>query len=406
MIAAGIFYVLSFLIICYQVPKVGLVLIIALAPFNYDISTGGPLRFSLGEINLLLSGVVFLMRGRRIRLGPLAGPSAAYLLLGVFSSLMSWRDTSLVSLIQMTIYLTVAVLVFTSFVTDAKDFRLAFIGLIIGGLVLAIAVIKARSGYVLNLHKNSVGASLSCCVIVAAELWFASTRARTRNMISASLLVLVAGLFFSLSRGAWLATASGIVILLGMRREFGVLLRLGIVMVPVVAVCWSLLPDKGKTYATDLSSENWNVKMRFESIEIARKSFERDRLFGVGVGLRKEYDATNVVWLTLAETGVFGLGAFLLLHMTVLRMAWKTHLHLHRNDPLFSATALGAALIVGKFIHGLVDHYWSRGPLLITWAAAGMATHAFIVVRSRRIRSKRIHAAKEMSQTESLTEST
>ena len=404
---AGALYVVLFLIVCYQVPKIALVLIVALAPFNHDISTGGPLRFSIGEINLILSVVVFLLRGRRILLGPLALPIAAYLSIGILSSALSWRDTSLVSLVQMTIYLVLAVIVFTSFVNDARDFRWALKALIATGMFLACATIKAGGfGYVLGLHKNAVGASLACCVVVAAELWFSSTNARSRTILSGCLLVLVAGLFFSLSRGAWLCAACGLFVLLALRREFGLLLRLCLVMIPVVGLCWAFLPEKGKTYATDYSMENYNIKARFESIDISRANFNKDRVLGVGVGLRKEYDATNVVWLTLAETGVLGLMALLWLHFSLLRMVWKTQRHLHRKDPLFSAAALGAALVSGKFIHGLVDHYWSRGSLLITWAAAGMATHAYFVVRKRLSRLHSLHAAEEIAGGRTLTQST
>lgn len=402
---AGALYIILFLILCYQVPKVALVMIVALAPFNHDISTGGPLRFSIGEINLLLTAVVFLLRGRPILLGPLALPVAAYLGIGILSSTLSWRESSLVSLVQMTIYLVLAVIVFTSFSGDGRDFRWALKGLLVTGVFLACATIQAGGfGYVLGLHKNAVGGSLACCVVVAAELWFSSSTARSRTILSCCLLVLVGGLFFSLSRGAWLCTACGLFVLLAIRREFGMLVRLGFVMIPVVGLCWVFLPDKGKTYATDYSLENYNIKARFESIDISRANFNKDRLLGVGVGLRKEYDATNVVWLTLAETGVLGLVPFLWLHFALLRMVWKTQRYLRRNDPLFSVAALGAALVSGKLVHGLVDHYWSRGSLLITWAAAGMASHAYFVVRARRRRERRINSGEQDMTKRSLPE--
>jgi hypothetical protein len=44
---------------------------------------------------------------------------------------------------------------------------------------------------------------------------------------------------------------------------------------------------------------------------------------------------------------------------------------------------LGAALVVSGLAHGLVDHYWSRGAIMIAWAAAGMATFAFWAVKRR-----------------------
>jgi hypothetical protein len=35
--------------------------------------------------------------------------------------------------------------------------------------------------------------------------------------------------------------------------------------------------------------------------------------------------------------------------------------------------ALAGGLVLGKLAHGLVDHYWSRGALMIAWAMVGMA---------------------------------
>jgi len=42
------------------------------------------------------------------------------------------------------------------------------------------------------------------------------------------------------------------------------------------------------------------------------------------VGLRKEYDATNLLWLILAETGVPGALTFLGLQFAIVRMVWTT----------------------------------------------------------------------------------
>jgi len=30
-------------------------------------------------------------------------------------------------------------------------------------------------------------------------------------------------------------------------------------------------------------------------------------------------------------------------------------------------------LVLGKLVHGMVDHYWSRGAIMIAWASVGMA---------------------------------
>jgi hypothetical protein len=38
-----------------------------------------------------------------------------------------------------------------------------------------------------------------------------------------------------------------------------------------------------------------------------------------------------------------------------------------------SAVSLAGAMVSAKFAHGLVDHYWSRGAIMIVWASVGMA---------------------------------
>jgi hypothetical protein len=297
----------------------------------------------------------------------------------------------------MGMYLVIAVMVFTSFAKSAEDFRFAMIGLVCVGSVIATAVLVTRSGYVLNLHKNGVGGSLATTVIVAAELWFSAQTRRQRWVFGGMLMLLVAGLFFSLSRGGWLGAMCGVVLLLLMRREFAKLIRLSAIMVPLVAVCWALLPEQSKNYATGFDTENWNIRLRLMSMDYAKREFERSPVLGVGVGLRKEYDATNVFMLTLAETGLLGMAAFLYLHGAMALMVWKARRFARRDDVLFTALALGGALVLSKFIHGMVDHYWSRGALMIAWASAGMATHAYFVSRKRWLAARRSAAPADES---------
>jgi hypothetical protein len=197
------------------------------------------------------------------------------------------------------------------------------------------------------------------------------------------MVILVAGLFFSLSRGGWIGALCGVFLLLTLRREFNTILRLGLLMIPLIGICWALLPEQARDYATGFDRENWNIRMRYESIEFAQRQFAQSQLLGVGTGLRKEYDATNLFWLTLAETGVLGLATFLYVHWSLARLVWVDHRKVGKRDSLFSLIALGGALVLSKFIHGMVDHYWSRGAIMIAWAAAGMATHAHFVLRQR-----------------------
>ena len=403
--AAGLIYAVIFMVVGWKRPAIPLMLIFALAPFQNDINSltsqqnpddpmsqgggggGGP-HFSIAEINLMLSLILFFLRGRPMRFGPVLIPTLLYFGVGMCSSLLSWRSTTMTSMIQMGLYMIVAVMVFTSLGRNEGDYRLAFYGLLFIGTILSLAVLITRSGYVLGLHKNGVGGSLSCAVIVASELWFAERNPRRRLVLSWVLGVLVAGLFFSLSRGGWIGAATGIILILVMRRQFGLLVKVGFAFIPLIAICWQFLPQQSRSYTTGLSSDNWNIKMRYKSLDLARNRFEENPLLGVGVGLRKEYDATNLFWLTLAETGVLGIATFMGVQFAFLRMVWNTQKRLRRTEPLYSAVAIGGALIAGRLVHGMVDHYWSRGAITIAWSSAGMATYGYLVVRQRQAQAR------------------
>ena len=136
-----------------------------------------------------------------------------------------------------------------------------------------------------------------------------------------------------------------------------------------------------KAYAFDFKSTARNIDARYKSIGYAWAQFNSNPVFGVGVELRKEMDATNLFMVTMAESGVQGVLAFLLINGMVVGMAWRLHKQLDPRDPRFSLVAIGAALVFQRFAHGMVDQYWCRGPLIWAWCAAGMMTAVYFEVR-------------------------
>jgi hypothetical protein len=417
--AAGVAYLITYFVLCWKRPQIAMALVFALAPFQNDIGSmghqqnpddptadptmqdggggAGP-HYSMAEINLMLAAVLFIIKRRPFRFGPSIIPSLAYFAVCTASSLVTWRPSTMTSMIQMVLYIIVAVMVFTSIGRSAEDFYLSFYGLLLVGMVLAVAVLVTHSGYVLNLHKNGVGGSLSCAVIVATELWLAAQTKRRRQIMGIVTGTLVAGLFFSLSRGGWVGAGVGVILLLVMRREFQTLVKVLIGAVPLLCICWYFLPDKSKDYTTGLTAKNENIQMRYNSVEYAKSRFDESPLLGVGVGLRKEYDATNLLWLMLAETGVPGALTFIWLQAAVWRMAYSAQKRIDKTDPLYSPVAIGGALMAGRFIHGMVDHYWSRGAISIAWAGAGMVAYGYLAVRqrsaaARKARRRALHEA-------------
>jgi hypothetical protein len=64
-----------------------------------------------------------------------------------------------------------------------------------------------------------------------------------------------------------------------------------------------------------------------------------------------------------------------------LRMVWTTRRYFPQTDIRYSLLAIAGALMLYKFMHGSVDHYWSRGAITPAWASVGMAVYAYYAAR-------------------------
>lgn len=383
----GVVYAVLFWVLALNSPRWALMLIFAVAPFQNDISGGGPLKFSFAEVNLLLSVPVVLLRARRIIFGPTLLPALLYLGTCVFSALGQWRSSTLQSLVQTFIYIVVLVVVFASFARSQEDYRLGFNGLILVSVFLAVSVMATGSPYVYGLHKNGVGAFLAASFVIALELWLSTVGKKGNWLYLGAAFVLVTGSLITLSRGGWMAASVGALVVLGLRGRVGLALKCAVLLVPLIAVAWQFVPESGRQYATGFGGDRWNIQARYESVDYALRVFGINPLQGAGIGLRKDYDATNVLLLSLAETGIPGLLAFLLLNASVVFMVVMSYGRMPRHSFARSLLAIALAVTLGKFVHGLVDHYWGRGTLTAAWATVGMAARA--VYDERRERKQR-----------------
>ncbi|HVS70150.1 MAG TPA: hypothetical protein VHQ47_02730 [Phycisphaerae bacterium] len=381
---AALAYALVYMAFASANPKLALVLVFASAPFIQDLDGGGPFRMSIGEINLALTVPICILtclgQSRPIRMGPPAVPIFLYLGLCLVSSLLHWDSEALTAYLQMTVYLVGAVLVFASFLRDPLDMHMCLDAAVIVGTGLAICALVTDFGFP-AMNKNAWGAITSTLVVIAMELWFATPSRSRRRWLLVAVVLLVTVLFFSLSRGSWLGAITGISTVLILRRQFKTLVRLLLVVIPLIAILWTTLPQGDRDYALGFDPSRANIAARIDTIATCKKLFLGNPVFGVGVRLRKEVDATNLVLITLAETGVVGLGLFLWMQAMVLRMVWRTQKLLPRTHPLYTLLAAGAGMIACRLGHGLVDHYWSRGPILQAWAGVGMIVAVAACVR-------------------------
>lgn len=383
--AFAIPYLFIFFILSQKRPDLILMLIFALAPFQQDIALGGPVKFSFSELSLVLAFPAFILKRFAtkklpISLGPLTFPIILYFGACLFSSWANWQGKdALISLVQMALYLFCAVSIYSSFLENKEDIMLALNAFVL--VCIFLSFLAPTGPYILGLHKNGLGGTLSCGVIVCTELWLSATDIKKKRLLAIANMIIAAGLLFSLSRGSWLGAIAGLSFIFVLRRRFKFLLRTAIVLVPILAICWNFLPTESREYALDFKPRTYNIAARFESIEFAKSKFEESPLYGVGTGLRKKYDATNVVWLVLAETGIAGLVTFASIYFVFFLVVWKTQAYFKRDNPLYSLLLIGSALVLDKLMHGMVDHYWSRGVSMLAWAGAGIAIGVYFAMR-------------------------
>jgi len=197
-----------------------------------------------------------------------------------------------------------------------------------------------------------------------------------RIVLTAGQLIILTGLLFSFSRGAWVAVAAGILatgILLLINRDKKNLLRLGKqTFFSLLLIAMALIIFKSVFFA------RFNAQNRLEAMSLnERKSQAREAinffwtkpLTGVGAGAYtlaayqqnpnlptwRYQPVHNIYFLTLAELGVVGFIIVSLFHCFIVSLFVK-------RRSLW--IVLGVVLIVG----GMFDHwFWSMYTGIVVW---------------------------------------
>jgi hypothetical protein len=272
----------------------------------------------------------------------------------------------------------VTVLLFASMV-PVEQLRMVLYSLLPIAVAWSIIGVGTRFSF-LSLGKNAFGGTLAPAFLVALDLWMAKGYLRRpwnkdwgRHAVLGAMLIIAAALVLSLSRGAWIGTVGGIFMITMLRRSSVKMAKVAILVFPIVFVLWHTLPQRDQEYAFGFGTNRPNIRARYRSINMAQENFMSNPFLGAGVGFRKNYDATNVMWSTLAESGLVGLFAFAWIYVVFYRLCWRSRRILPPSDPRFSLLTVGCALMTCKILHGMVDQYWGRGSITLAWGAAGMS---------------------------------
>jgi hypothetical protein len=398
--AVAVVYCTLFMFLVWTRPLIALTGIIAVTPFVQDLGGGLPVKFSLAEVHLLLAFTVYVVKGvltRSIRfLGPLSLPVVIYLAVLTWTSLrggIEQEDTK--ALVQTFVTCGVTVAVFANMVQDVQSMVRSFVWLPMFCIPIALLEVSTGSFNVLGLHKNSIGGSMAACLIVLANLWYSQVQFPGKRYLIWLILLISGGLLVSLSRGAWLGAIVGLTASGLMWGRVTLVLRTLLVAVPVLLILWFLLPGEKREYASGFQSDRWNIKVRMKTQDNLKEIITKEPLFGIGIGLRKQVDATNFVLVTCAESGVTGLVAIIVIFATIIRIGYRV-CRTATNQSYVICGALAVGLLLCKIGHGMVDHFWGRGNGTVVWASVGLLLAADQqLFRGRRIS---IQQARELDQ--------
>jgi hypothetical protein len=376
--AIAMVYVVVILTLGWTKPFYVLLLSMASAPFVMNVSGTGALKFSLTEINILLLSITMLgklfLTKRFVSIGKLAVPVTLYIsIIGISSVQGGIVSADIIALLQTAIFCFLCpLLAINAKLTPEQNRNLllayAIACLLLGTLQLTFGVGK----FVFGIHKNNMGQNLATGLVVWICLWMDDVRGWWSRFTVPAMLVTLLGLFVTLSRGAWVGAVIGLIVIALLNRRFVFLVRVLALAVPVIVVMWIYLPEDSKQYASGLdSTEHKNIAARFYSRDVALDAFKQNPAIGVGVSLRKEMDATNLLFVTLGESGITGLVSFLLIQFTYFVVVVRLLKSIPRTDPRFFLLVVSPTLMAVRLAHGQFDHYWVRGATTMAWVSVG-----------------------------------
>ncbi|MDT4937726.1 MAG: hypothetical protein QOG80_1397 [Pseudonocardiales bacterium] len=222
-----------------------------------------------------------------------------------------------------------------------------------------------------NLNKNFIGAILGgvtiLLVIGTNELGLGR---KTRLL---AVLLVGGGLLVAQSRGGDLAAAFGLLVAFALDpKAHSPRLKAGAAVVGIVLAVFAFISIRDQFNLKQQDLKNSSVGVRYNVERVTRDIWRTDPLVGVGMKYFNThkygpyaFPANNVVDNELAESGLFGLGGFVLLEIMTVAAGIR-----RRGEPLVAA-ALGMAL--GQLLHGMVDIYWAAGVVSLPYLILGMA---------------------------------
>jgi O-antigen ligase len=231
----------------------------------------------------------------------------------------------------------------------------------------------------LGLNKNPVGQLIANAILLLVGV-------RSLRRLWPCLLLLGPGLVLTVSRGAIVGAAVGIMIILVLQRtRVRPMLTRVLPLVLLALGAFAFAPPAVQSRVTTFhpgksTPAQYAIYLRDKYVKDANQIIAAHPWTGVGIGNYYEADAAisttpvldphQVLLLQEAEGGYVFAAAFMLLIL-------GTMLVLRRMREIDVGPA-AAGVLIATATHGLVDVYWVRGTPLLGWLLVGMACGGFI----------------------------
>jgi O-antigen ligase len=212
-------------------------------------------------------------------------------------------------------------------------------------------------------------------------------RSWRRLAISVFFLAAIA-LACTFSRGGWIAVVLSLAILGVSRwRQGGLSRRTAAASIAALILAATFLLVPNPISARALGDDEGSAHSRIPLMRLAFRVIEANPLLGVGANnfgtvmndyagseFRHEwiYTVHNQFLLVCAETGIFGLMAYLWILLSVIRNGWRIW---KAGDEMFSPLALSmVAAVCGLMSHMFVDIFSGRAVVQLVWLFAALLT--------------------------------
>ncbi|MFA5052091.1 MAG: O-antigen ligase family protein [Patescibacteria group bacterium] len=267
----------------------------------------------------------------------------------------------------------------------------------LGDAVIATVEGRYLRAYGSFPHPNVLGGFLVICLFILIGFMFVLYTNRRANvwkiLLTVSSLIIVSyGLILTFSRSAWLAFGVAFIVMAGLSvwqryaYRLKLLIQVACWLIILVLMTVALVPDIWITRLTaDTQLEQQSIDQRVDYFVQARNVVTEHIFQGVGLGdytgALYDQNTTLAAWdyqpvhnifvLAIAETGVLGGAAFILIVIEFIRMAiFHLRRELAKSNWLLVWTTVFCALAV----LGLFDHYlWTLASgICMFWLALGL----------------------------------